>query len=196
MKTTTGEEQVLKLRSDHGKTVKTTDFSYNVDFTLRPVSQSFEIEAPVVFAGYGFVSSKLKYTDYGKLDIKGKFILKISGTPKVAGSLSAGELSDASREAEAVLKSMGAIGIIEVSPSALVTGNPERKVFLELSPSEGSPRTGRPNASYSIPGKIPSDAIPRIAVSVKTANEMLRGTGVDIDGYIRKSDSGTAPALP
>ncbi len=196
IKTIPGEEQLLKVMSADGKTVRTTSFSYNIDFFLRPAAPSVEIEAPVVFAGYGFVSSKLKYNDYSKLDIKGKFILKISGTPKSAGSLSAGELSDASREAEAALKSMGALGIIEVNPSALVTGNPDRKEFLELSPSEGTPRSGRPYASYSIPGKTNSDAFPRIAVSVKTANEILRGTGVDIDGYIKQSDSGTAPALP
>jgi len=104
IKSIPGEVQVLKLKSAEGKTVKTTDFSYNVDFFLRPVSPSVEIDAPVVFAGYGFVSSKLKYSDYSKLDIKGKFILKIYGTPKSAASLSASELSEASREAEAALK--------------------------------------------------------------------------------------------
>jgi hypothetical protein len=196
VKTSPGEEQLMKVISTDGNTVRTSSFSYNIDFFLRPASSSVEINAPVVFAGYGFVSSKLKYNDYSKLDIKGKFVLKISGTPKAAASLSAGDLTDASREAEAALKSMGAIGIIEVNPSSLVTGNPDRKEFLEMSPSEGSPRTGRPYASYSIPGKNNSDAIPRLAVSVKTANEILRGTGIDIDGFIRQSDSGATQSLP
>jgi hypothetical protein len=196
IKTSPGEEQILKVMSSEGKTVKTTDFSYNVDFAVRPVSPSVETEAPVVFAGYGFVSSKLKYNDYNKLDIKGKFILKISGTPKAASSLSASELSDASKEAETTLKSLGAAGIIEVNPSSVVAGNPKRKEFLVMSPSEGSPSSGRPYASYSIPGKLNSDAIPRISVSVKTANEILKGTGLDIDGYIKQSDSGAGQSLP
>jgi hypothetical protein len=196
IKTIPGEVQVLKLRSADGKTVKTTDFSYNVDFAVRPVSPSVEIEAPVVFAGYGFVSTKLRYNDYSKLDIKGKFVMKISGTPKAASSLSASELSDASKEAESTLRSLGAAGIIEVNPSSVVAGNPKRKEFLEMSPSEGSPSTGRPYASYSIPGKTNSDAMPRISISVKTANEILKGTGIDIDGYINQSDAGTGQAFP
>jgi hypothetical protein len=78
LKTLPGDEQVLKLKSTDGSTVRIISFEKNIDFMIRTVGQSIEIEAPVVFAGYGFKNDMLKYNDFNNLDIKGKFILRIS----------------------------------------------------------------------------------------------------------------------
>ncbi len=77
IKTSPGEEQVMKVRTSDGKTSKTISFTNNIDFSIRTADQDVEIEAPVVFVGYGFKNDKLRYDDFSKLDLKGKFILKI-----------------------------------------------------------------------------------------------------------------------
>jgi Zn-dependent M28 family amino/carboxypeptidase len=59
-----------------------------------------------------------------------------------------------------------------------------------MSPAEGRQRTGRPYASYSVPGEKNPENLIRIIVSTKTANEILKGTGLVIDDYIKKAESG------
>ncbi|MCX6326659.1 MAG: M20/M25/M40 family metallo-hydrolase [Bacteroidia bacterium] len=197
LKTNAGDEQILKVKSSDGKMVKTTNFTYNVDFTVKPSDPGIEIEAPVVFAGYGFISSKLKYNDFSKIDVKGKFILRISGIPKfIKETLNTTETESLAREMESTLKAMGAIGIIEFNPQATVVGNPDSREFVNLSPSEGTPRSGKPYASFSIPGKKSADNLIRIGVSVKTANEILKGTGVNFDDYIKKTDANEPFLIP
>jgi hypothetical protein len=197
IKTIPGDIQELRLKSQNGNSVRTMDFAYNVDFTFRPYSHSVDMEAPVVFAGYGFVSNKLKINDFDKLDIKGKFILKITGTPLFARkSLSTDELASAAGEMEKYIREKGAVGIIEFNPNSPVAGNPVIKEFMNMSPSEGIPRTGRPRARFSIPGNtFPEDLI-RIVASVKTANEILRGTGIIIDNFLKNADTGQPGDFP
>lgn len=190
LKTIAGDDQIFKIKTSEAKMSKTINFTNTVDFIIRPSDPAIEIEAPVLFAGYGFISNRLKYNDFSKIDVKGKFILKISGIPKfVMESLNSTEISADSREIESTLKEMGAIGIIEFNPGSAVVGNPERKEFVNMSPSEGNPRTGKPYASYSLPGKKTTDNLIRIVVSVKTANEILKGTGINIDECIKKADA-------
>lgn len=197
LKTVAGEEQILKVKSTDGKYVNTTNFTHNVDFTVRPFDTGIEIEAPVVFAGYGFISSKLKYNDFSKLDLKGKFILKVAGYPKfTSGSLTKAEIETAARDMESTLIGMGAAGIIEFNPQAVLVGNPEKREFMNSSPSEGNSRSGKPYAFYSIPGKKRPDNLIRIVISVKTANEILKQTGIDVDDYIRKADVNESFQIP
>jgi hypothetical protein len=190
LKTVPGDEQVLKIKTTDGPTIKTNIFTYNVDFTLRSPSYSVEIEAPVVFAGYGFKSDKLKYNDLSKLDIKGKFILKISGIPAFAREqLTQAEINSAERDFENFAKTAGAAGILEFNPNLTVAGNAAVSDFNNISPSEGTPRSSRSGSTYSIPGKKLPDNLPRITISVKTANEILNGSQINIEEYIKKADS-------
>lgn len=59
-----------------------------------------------------------------------------------------------------------------------------------MSPAEGRQRPGGPFANYSIPGEKNPENLIRIIVSVKTANEMLKGSGIEIDEYIKKAETG------
>ncbi|MCE5346613.1 MAG: M20/M25/M40 family metallo-hydrolase [Bacteroidales bacterium] len=189
LKTMAGNQQILKVKSSDGNTVKTTNFIYNVDFTISPSGPEIEIEAPVVFAGYGYKNDKLKYNDFNNLEVKGKFILKISDIPRFAKeSLGKSELASVTREMESMYKTMGAIGIIEFDPQARVVGLPVEKDFLNMSPSEKNPNSGKPYVRLSLPGKNSPDNLSKIVISVKTANEILKGTGNNIDDYITKAD--------
>jgi hypothetical protein len=197
IKTSPGEEQVMKVRISDGKTFKTISFTSNIDFSTRTADQDVEIEAPVVFVGYGFKNEKLRYDDFSKLDLKGKFILKILGNPGFARSLlTPSELSASSREAESMARKMGAAGIIEFDPNSIVVGTQPVNEFLNMSPSENNPAYGRPWADYSLPDKVNTDNFLRISISAKTANEILKGTGFVMDDYIKKSESNNVNPVP
>ena len=64
LKTISGDEQVLKVKSADGATIRTISFEKNIDFMIRTSGQNVEIEAPVVFTGYGFKNDRLKYNDF------------------------------------------------------------------------------------------------------------------------------------
>lgn len=186
LRSSPSQEQVMKVKTSNGTSVITTEFTYNVDFYFRPSTRSYEMEAPVVFAGYGFMSEKLKFNDLAKTDFKGKFILKISGIPAfAAGKLSQDEISTARTEFENYARSKGAAGIIEFDPLRKTVSSIRKEV--SMSPSEEFPRPE--SATYSIPSKESNEYFPRLAVSVKTANELLKGSGNIIDEYIRKADA-------
>jgi hypothetical protein len=188
LKTVLGDQQELKVKSTDGPVMKTVNFTYNVDFNLRPATESFEVEAPVVFAGYGFKNDKLKFNDYNKLDLKGKFILKISGVPVFAAEkLSAEEVYSSRREFEKYALEQGAAGIIEFNPD-IILANPGKN-NLNMSPSENTPRPAAYNASYSIPERNTPVNLLRISISAKVAEEMLRGTGNSVEDYIKKAGS-------
>jgi hypothetical protein len=189
LKTMPGDEQIMEVKSTEGKTVRITSFTRDVDFTIRPSDPAFEITAPVVFAGYAYKNDELRFNDFSKLDIKGKFVLKISGFPKFVTELkNESELIRASLEMDSILRSMGVVGIIEFKPDVRVVGRPERADFMNMSPSEGIPSTGKARASYLIPAEKTNDLPKRVLISVKTANEIIKGSGISIEDYLSKAD--------
>jgi hypothetical protein len=191
------EEAVLKIKSKEGSLSRTTEVSRNSDFLIRQSENSFEIDAPVVFVGYGYVNNKMKYNDFEGTEIKGKFILKITGVPKsIAEKLTQSEINSSVREAETTIKTMGAAGILEVNPRLLTVGIPEKRDFEEMDPSETFHGDHNPDYSYSIPGKEVPGNLPKVYISLRTANKILEGTGLDIDEFIRKANNNETPDCP
>jgi Zn-dependent M28 family amino/carboxypeptidase len=110
--------------------------------------------------------------------------------------LSPSELSAAAREVESIARKMGAVGIIEFNPNSTVVGNQPSNEFLNMSPSENNPAYGKTRADYSLPGKSSPDNFLRLAVSVKTANEILKGTGFVLEDFVKKSESNSVNPVP
>ena len=197
IKTSPGEDQMMKIMTNETNTHKTIELTNNIDFSMRPPDRAIEVEAPVVFVGYGFRNEKLRYDDFSNLDLKGKFILKLSGSPGfVKASLSPSELTAAAREVESIARKMGAIGIIEFNPNSTIVGYQPGNEFLNMSPSENNPASVRTWEDYSLPDNNSPDNFLRISVSVKAANEILKETGFILEDYIKKSESSTYHTLP
>jgi hypothetical protein len=197
LKTTPGEEQVLKIKSSNDKMVKSVNLTCNVDFTCNIPDHSEEIEAPVVFAGYGYIDDNIRYSDFKTLDVKGKCILKISGFPKFVNDTLRKEKEASLRSGmETRYKSMGIIGIIEFEPAVTVVGRPDKKDFMNMSPAEGAVQRGRPRFHYSIPGLKMSENPVKIEVSARAAGEILNGTGIDLDDYMGKADRNEENTIP
>jgi Zn-dependent M28 family amino/carboxypeptidase len=59
------------------------DLQYGDDYTVsnRKLTPSVDINAPIVFVGYGIVAPEFGWNDYAGVDVKGKVILCIVGDP-------------------------------------------------------------------------------------------------------------------
>jgi hypothetical protein len=194
LKTSPGQEQVLKLTAIENGASRVISFT-NTDFSIRPAA-SMEIEAPVVFAGYGFRNDKLKYNDLNKLDVKGKFILKLNGVPAFAtSSLTSEEVLNARRDLEDFARKQGAVGIIDFNPAVKAFGVSTLKDFQNMSPAEGNPRPTDVYASYSILGSEVPDNFIRFTITANAAKQILNGSGNSIEEYIKKADANQPVSL-
>lgn len=196
LKTTPGEDQVFKIKSTEGSSVKTTSFKYGIDFYLRPAAE-IESEAPVAFIGYGFKNDKLKYNDFSKNNIRGKYIIKINGVPAFAKeALTEQELNSSSGEFNNLVKAGGAAGIIDVIVNSNILTTGQKDWSSIMSSAEISPRSLISNSTFSIPGKSVPELLPRFTISIRAANEILKGTGIVIEDYIKKADSNLQYTIP
>jgi hypothetical protein len=87
------------------------------DFSVSPRISGTEtdLEAPMVFAGFGISAPNLGYDDFEGIDVEGKLVVVISGAPDSFGSLERTVLS-ASKVRDAELRARGAVGVVVVQP--------------------------------------------------------------------------------
>jgi hypothetical protein len=197
LKTVPGDDHMLRITSEDGLKRKSVTLTYGIDYTFRMPDQSADIEAPVVFAGYGFIDDSSRYNDFRKLNVKGRYILRIAGFPAFACKKDDTERAAMLRaRMEARYRSMGVAGVLEYDPDSPVLEYEEMKDFDDLSPSEHVRLQGRPHSRYSIPGKRFADYSPRIQISARAANELLNGTGSDPDTYRAKADRNEETTVP
>jgi hypothetical protein len=110
-------------------------FTHGQEVLVGPTAleASQTIEAPVVFAGFGLDSPKHGFDDYRGLDVRGKMVAVLSGTPKGTPSEMGAHLNaEKARMAEA----RGAIGVITIPTRADHERRPwARRVELSKGPS-------------------------------------------------------------
>ena len=90
------------------------------DFMPLSLSSNSDLEAEVVFAGYGFSIDidSLKWNDYSGLDVKGKWVLVLQADPESEKSKSPFIPYSGDRDKALLAKDMGAAGILMVSGPA------------------------------------------------------------------------------
>lgn len=71
-----------------------------------------DLNAPVVFAGYGLSMPDAGYDDLADIDVKGKVVVVLSGGPE---SISGARKSNARSEIAGILVKRGALGLIQLS---------------------------------------------------------------------------------
>jgi hypothetical protein len=131
------------------------------DFNPMPFSSDDSLTSEVVFAGYGISidTDTLKWDDYAKTDVKGKWVLLLRSDPDYATGGGVFNGFSADRAKSMVAKDHGASGILLVSGSVY---DPEDK--LEPSEAEG----------FSL-------GIPVFRIRRDLANIILSETGRNID---------------
>jgi Zn-dependent M28 family amino/carboxypeptidase len=75
---TTGAE----LGPDNALSIAGRAFALNQDFVPILFSSTADVDAPLVFAGYGITAPALKYDDYAGIDAKGKIVVVFQQEPQ------------------------------------------------------------------------------------------------------------------
>jgi hypothetical protein len=91
-----------------------------------PFEGQQSVEAPVVFVGYGLDAPELGYDDYRGLDVKGKVVVVLPGTPTGAASDVRAHLNSDKRRMAA---KRGAVGMITLRTLADMKDRPWSKVI-------------------------------------------------------------------
>lgn len=119
-----------------GVTIGGKRFAQGSDVLVTPDARfpTQALTAPAVFVGYGLDAAQYKANDYAGLDVRGKIVVMVRGTPKGIPSDVAATLSATKAE---VAERHGAIGIVTLVTSDTLKQYPWAKIVAESS----SPRT-------------------------------------------------------
>jgi aminopeptidase YwaD len=112
---------VADIKPGENNKLELPDYSaiLNKDYVPLSFSSNVTLEAPVVFAGYGFDLDldSLKWNDYSGLDVKNKWVIIFRGDPEPEKSNSAFFPFEQERTKVLTAKDKGASGVLMVTPS-------------------------------------------------------------------------------
>ncbi len=130
-----------------------------------------EVDAPLVFVGYGLNVPEKKYNDFAGLNLKGKVVVIISGSPSDMPSPLASHYQSLSERAQA-LRAAGAIGIVSI-PNPASMDIPWSRMKLA--------RT-RPSMALADPSMNESAAIKLLVTfNPAEAEKLFQGSGHTFD---------------
>lgn len=165
-----------------------------VDFRPFAFSDSGEVEADVVFAGYGITAPEHLYDDYDGLDVEGKLVLILRHEPRESDATSSFAGVDNTRHAVFETKAEnarrhGAAGLLLVTDPLHHPDRDDLRVRTRL--ALAPPALLAPLAPEDAP--VRTD-FPAVHVSQRLARRMVEATGASLAELQRQLDSGTRPA--
>lgn len=94
-----------------------TEYIPGKDFAPLSFSESAELDAELVFAGYGFAidSESQRWNDYENIDVSNKWVMILRADPEVDNPMSAYAAFSSDRDKAMLAKDKGAAGVILVS---------------------------------------------------------------------------------
>jgi len=183
------------------------NFDHKTDFQVRPSDVGIEVDAPVVFVGYGYVNKEHAYDDFKGVDVKNKVILCLMGYPGYSDTTSKAyqtfnkeeEISiwRLSREKSRIAKEKGAVAVIEVNPEfdPIINWADNIPFRYNTRMYEGDKLLGSYyNTRMKIPGDTLSDDLTTIAISTRVLNELLNGSGINISQFAEQVKNTLKPA--
>lgn len=187
------DDQTFGITIQDGASKKKFTFSYRTDFSLTPSGVGVELEAPIVFVGYGYKNDEAGYDDFKGIDVKGKIVFRISGLPGMRDTNSVAykklklndrfALMNIMRTRNEIIEKLGAVGVIDYNVGqdmlqGAVVNYPFR---YNTAFYEGDKRlTPGTSIRLSIPEDSLRAGVNVITVSQRVANEILKGSGIDI----------------
>ena len=92
---------------------KEETLDYGKHFIASPnfINEASEIEAPLVFVGFGVHAPEMNYDDYQNIDVKGKIVVILNGAPETFASNERAYFSNNTVKSNEAIK-RGAVGII------------------------------------------------------------------------------------
>jgi len=191
-----GDQHEMSISTQSAAGTRTTKLEYQVDFAAYASDVAVELDAPVVFAGYGIVDKENGYDDYKGVDVKGKIVMTLAGYPGMDDADSKAYKAfrsrfgrggrSLSRHKSTQATEHGVVGVIEVSPRSEAPQSWASNLPFRY--NTGNYEGNKPRASYYTtrmkhPGDAFSDAPVNIYLSPRAAKEILKGSGVDLETY-------------
>lgn len=160
-------------------------FIEGTDFAIGPslAASRTDITAPAVFVGFGIVSEDLGRDDYEGLDVNGRIVVMLSGTPK---GIQTEERAFHGTRKLVTASQRGAIGVIQI----------ETPTSRSIYPFERLVREGRLDAAaltWIGPDGRAFSRAPNIlagaSVALDSAEKLFRGTGADLNQIMETAEA-------
>ncbi|MDB4583129.1 M20/M25/M40 family metallo-hydrolase [Draconibacterium sp.] len=191
-----GEEQSFSVVSGNVGSESSVNFGYKTDFYVSTGSVGQTAQAPLVFVGYGFEDKEEGYNDLKKIDLKGKIAVVLPGYPGHKDSTSIGfeKFTPEGRYARYYMERDKTTRLKDAGAIAVIQLNLEEDPTLGWSQNQIYPVKGnyyesdKPLGSYyntrmSMPGNKLGSSIPSFTITPRVANEIISGTGLDIEAF-------------
>jgi len=213
VETLAGDTQELSVITKNGEAVKSVDFAYQTDFSIRPGQTGMQAEVPVVFIGYGLQDAEKGYDDLKGLDLKGKIVVKLSGFPghnnpgsKTYEKFKPVERADNNDNAQMRMMRQrfrrgnrypwaaekGVLAVIEYNPESNTASQWANNTTF-FPPEVNGPARG-PRPSMRLPGSSVNSSMVSFTVTNRVVNEILAGLDVNFDDLEKKIDQTGKPA--
>jgi hypothetical protein len=201
----TGENNELSISSGPGAPVYY--FNYKTDFEVRTSDVGIEVDAPVVFVGYGYVNKEKGYDDFKGVDVKNKIILCLSGYPGSADTTSKAYKAFTKKDdrepyrrperKDRFAREKGALAIIEVDPASDPAEDWAANLPFRYNNRmyEGNiPASEFYKARMDIPGDTIPDDLTTLYISKRLLTELLKGTDINLTKFADDVKNSLKPA--
>ena len=133
-----------------GKTGQETALKFREEYLVNgdPGRREVDVEAPVVFAGYGVTAPSQGYDDYKHVDVKGKIVAILFGAPNFPTALKAHYSASWMKRQNAAAH--GAVGVLVFTDATLENLYPFKKQVRDLAIARLNwlDANGHPNLYY------------------------------------------------
>ncbi len=177
--------QDLALEFQFAETGETLSLEQNVDYIVNGSTQSeFDsISANAVFAGFGIVAPDLGRDDYEGLDVEGKIVVTLSGTPK---GIQTEERAYYGSQKTVEASKRGAIGVVSLE-------TPTRETVYSFARLVGEGRLDSARMSWLFPDGTPFSRAPGLRatgyLSLAGGRKMIEGAGKDFDDLMATAEA-------
>ncbi len=165
---------------------KTVPLSFPDQFYLGPDlgNASSDLEAGLVFAGYGIEAAELEYNDYANIDANGKVVVIFAGQPYDFPSEEGAHFASHAEKTRAAVRH-GAIGILMIhTPRAA-----QRYAWERISSRVGTPSMGWINDQGQIHGVFEQIKLEAM-INYSAAGPLLENAPVDLQTLLDRDDKG------
>jgi len=200
------QKSELAFTETQGSTVVTYKPSENLDYTIQS-SKPFNLDAPLVFIGYGLNAPSAGYNDLKGVDVKGKVVMVIEGKPENekggkrlaemekalqdnASPMQRRMLSNQFKEAQKA----GALAVITVSADSTSWLNSLKPKAKQADSKPVFDKKGRSISLAMDEGMaMPWQVVPRLQISSQLADQLLKPYGFTLTSLKRKIDAELQP---
>jgi len=126
------------------------------DFLMRgdALDQDAQVEAPVVFVGYGVVAPEQHYDDYAGIDVRGKIVAVLAGAPPTFPTDPRAHHSSGRLKSRAASQH-GAVGVISLTTPDVLKSLPWERIVIGAN---------FPSMYWLDPSGAPNDHFPQLKV--------------------------------